>query len=449
MRIILGVLAKLRALPRRRALVFAVRAFAVLSMSFAAAFGFLAAMTSPGAHYDPHAFAVGAAALFGAACGAIGLLVSRGMQLKAELVELRGCVEDLGDRNWELKEAEERARSLLETQGDVIVRHDGERRITYANDAFCALAGRPRDELIGSPFALPVLEQGESVFAADATRMHDQKIATADGPHWIAWREAAVRSGSQPQLQSVGRDVTDRVEAERALAHARDQAEAANRAKSRFLAMISHEIRTPLAGILGMADLLLDTALTPEQATYARAVKNSGDTLLALIEEILDFSKIEAGRLDLAARPFDLPALIEETVELIAPRAQAKTLELACYVDDALPQCVTGDAVRLRQLLLNLIGNAIKFTERGASPSSPSPAAAPTRCAFQCATPASASPRPSKRASSSSSSRPIPARPASSAAPASASPFRGASSRAWAAGSASTAPPAPARPSTS
>ena len=139
-------------------------------------------------------------------------------------------------------------------------------------------------------------------------------------------------------MQSVGRDVTDRVEAEHALSDARDQAEAANRAKSRFLAMISHEIRTPLNGILGMADLLIDTSLTPEQSTYAKAVKNSGDTLLALIEEILDFSKIEAGRLDLEARSFDLPALVEETIELIAPRAQAKALEIACYVEDELPR---------------------------------------------------------------------------------------------------------------
>ena len=148
---------------------------------------------------------------------------------------------------------------------------------------------------------------------ADGTRSHDQKIAAADGARWIAWREVVVRAtaASGAEVQCVGRDVTDRVRAERALAEARDQAEAANRAKSRFLAMVSHEIRTPLNGILGMADLLRDTALTPEQTTYARAVKTSGETLLSLIEEVLDFSKIEAGRLDLDARPFDLLAMLE------------------------------------------------------------------------------------------------------------------------------------------
>lgn len=132
-------------------------------------------------------------------------------------------------------------------------------------------------------------------------------------------------AGQPAELQSVGRDVTDRTETERALSDARDQADAANRAKSRFLAMASHEIRNPLNGIIGMGGLLLDTTLTPEQTTYARAVKTSGEALMALIEELLDYSKIEAGKLDLDQRPFALSTLIEEVTELLAPRAQAKT----------------------------------------------------------------------------------------------------------------------------
>jgi PAS domain S-box-containing protein len=302
-----------------------------------------------------------------AALGALVLVVRRIQDLRAEKRRLEERVEALSDHNWELKEAEERARSFLETQGDVIVRRDRDGRITYANDAFCALAGRPRAALDGSVLALDVLHQGEAAVLPDGTRVHDQQIATAEGPRWIAWREAAVRGGAaeSAETQSVGRDVTDRAETERALADARDQAEAANRAKSRFLAMVSHEIRTPLNGILGMAGLVLDTALTPEQTTYAKAIKTSGDTLLSLIEEILDFSKIEAGKLDLEARAFAPAALAEETVELLAPRAHEKGIEIAAFVDERVPAQVIGDSARLRQVLLNLAGNAIKFTEKG------------------------------------------------------------------------------------
>ena len=275
--------------------------------------------------------------------------------------------EALADRNWELKEAEERARILFELQGDLIVLRDMEGRITFANDAFCELAGRPRSELIGSPFALPVLEQGTAATDSNGTRIYDQKISGPMGPRWIGWREGLVRwdAGQPAETQCVGRDVTDRTETERALAEARDHADAANRAKSRFLAMASHEIRTPLNGIIGMGGLLLDTPLTPEQMTYAKAVKTSGDALLSLIEELLDYSKIEAGKIDLEHRPFALTALIEDITELLAPRAQARQLEIAAYVDERLPMEVIGDAARLRQVLLNLAGNAIKFTSTG------------------------------------------------------------------------------------
>jgi signal transduction histidine kinase/DNA-binding response OmpR family regulator len=232
-------------------------------------------------------------------------------------------------------------------------------------------------DLVASAFTLPVLEQSETTVMADGARAYDQKIAAIDGARWIAWREVTVRADGASEMQSVGRDVTDRVLIERALAVARDQAEAANRAKSRFLTMVSHEIRTPLNGILGMADLLGDTALTPEQTTYLKAVKTSGETLLSLIEEVLDFSKIEAGRLDLAVRPFLLAAFVEEVVELLGPRAQEKGLEIGCYVDGHLPARVVGDAARLRQVLFNLAGNAIKFTEQGGVSIVVEPAARP------------------------------------------------------------------------
>src|SRR5215813_193560 len=318
---------------------------------------------------DLQSLAIGLAALAGGAVGLAVLLFARNRVLHRKLHALQERAETLADRNWELKEAEERARSFLAAQGDVIVRRDADGRITYANDAFCALAGRARTMLIGASFQPHVIEQGATAITPDGTRSHDQKIATADGERWIAWREVTVRTSqgtqTQTEVQSVGRDVTDRARAERALAGARDQAEAASRAKSRFLAVVSHEIRTPLNGILGMSDLLRDTALAPEQLTYTRAVKASGETLLALIEQVLDFSKIEAGRLDLEPRPFDLAALVEETVELIAPRAQAKDLAVASYVADTVPRQVVGDAARLRQVLLNLASNAIKFTDQG------------------------------------------------------------------------------------
>jgi PAS domain S-box-containing protein len=348
-------------------LIFAFRSFTVFSGAFGGVYGFIAGVQSEAAGYDPQAFALGVSFLFAIACVALATLSVRLRLMRAKLRKVAMHNEALADRNWELQEAEQRARSLFESQGDLIVLRDAQARITFVSDAFCELAGEPRDALIGSHFALPVLEQGDTALEPNGTRVHDQKIASPLGPRWIAWREGLVRSdaGRPGEMRSVGRDVTDRTESERALAEARDQADAANRAKSRFLAMTSHEIRTPLNGIIGMSGLLMDTPLTPEQMTYARAVKTSGDALLSLIEELLDYSKIEAGKIDLEHRPFALSALIEEITELLAPRAQAKAIEIAAYVDERLPLEVIGDAARLRQVLLNLAGNAIKFTSHG------------------------------------------------------------------------------------
>lgn len=364
----LRIKARLRRFARLHPRVnFAIRSTTMVMAAFGGAYGFIAGSRSEQSGYDPEAFAFGASFLFAIACIALAMLSMRMRWLRQKMRKIALHNESLIDRNWELKEAEERARNLFESQSDLILRRNIEGRITYANAACCDFAGKPRGELIGTNFVFQAIEQGDAAVESDGTRVYDQRIAGPLGPRWIAWRETLVRpdAGCPAEVQSVGRDVTDRAEAERALGDARDYANAANRAKSKFLATASHEIRTPLNGIIGMSGLLLDTPLTPEQITYAKAAKTSGEALLSLIEELLDFSKIEAGKIDLEQRPFQIGALIEEITELLAPRAHARNLEIASYVDERLPLEVVGDAARLRQVLLNLAGNAIKFTQTG------------------------------------------------------------------------------------
>jgi PAS domain S-box-containing protein len=362
----LRIRSRLRRFARRHPWVsVTIRSVTLFSAAFGGAYGFITGSRTEA--YDPQAFALGASFLFAIACLALATLSMRMRWLRKKMRKIELHNESLADRNWELKGAEEHARNLFESQSDLIVLRDSDGIITSVNDAYCALARTPREALIGTRFSLPVLEQGAIAIETNGTRVHDQKIDSALGPRWVAWREGLIRSDAhQPaDLQCVGRDVTDRAETERALAEARDLANSANRAKSKFLAMASHEIRTPLNGIIGMSNLLLDTTLTAEQVTYAKAVKTSGDALMALIDELLDFSKIEAGKIDLEQRPFALAAMIEDITELLAPRAQARGLEIASYVDERLSLEVLGDAARLRQVLLNLAGNAIKFTPSG------------------------------------------------------------------------------------
>ncbi|MCL4710898.1 MAG: response regulator [Pseudorhodoplanes sp.] len=349
----------------RAALLWTIRSAYLVMVGVGIGFGLILARQDD-AHYNPHLFAIGVSGLLALTCTFAAFLVFRVNVWRSRARSLAAQSALLADDAHKHADAEAKSRRFLDVQGDAIVRRDPAGTILYANDAYARLTGLARESLTGTGHRLDILEQGERATLADGHQVHDQKIATREGPRWIAWQDIRLpHENGGFDIQSVGRDVTDRVHAELALAEARDQAEEANGAKSRFLATVSHEVRTPLNGILGMADLLSDTPLTPEQTTYVKAVRTSGETLLSLIEEILDFSKIEAGRLDLDARPFGLPALIEDVVELLAPRAQEKGLEIAAYVDDRLPARVTGDLVRLRQVLLNLAGNAIKFTAKG------------------------------------------------------------------------------------
>ncbi|MDX2259583.1 MAG: ATP-binding protein [Hyphomicrobiaceae bacterium] len=277
-------------------------------------------------------------------------------------------LEDLQDLRWELSASEARYRELIEAQDDVIIQHDDEGRIAFANAAFLRTfaaadglsPGRAdRDRRLSGTLAPAI--------AAAAAAGQCLELATGAGMRRFAWRRYVLPPAADgtPRYESIGRDVTAEHAAAIELERARVASEAANRAKSRFLATMSHEIRTPMNGILGMTHLLADTNLSAEQATYTDAIDHSARTLLALIDEILDFSKIEAGKLVLEAAPFDIAATIRSCTELMARRAHDKGLDLAWRVAPDVPSIVIGDETRCRQIVLNLLSNAIKFTDTG------------------------------------------------------------------------------------
>ncbi|MBL6853821.1 MAG: response regulator [Alphaproteobacteria bacterium] len=305
----------------------------------------------------------------------VEVLDRQAAQLKSAGHRLEQSLQAAAAFNARLNQSEARYKALVDAQGDAIFRRAPDSRLTYGNDAFFKLFGLNSQRAVGQPFATelhpssraPIFGSFAGLESGRNRVRYDQHVRTAYGWRWMAWEDYAVRDahGRLVEVQSVGRDITERKALEDAITEARDKAEAGSRAKSGFLATMSHEIRTPMNGVLGMARLLQETELRPEQRTYVEAIRKSGEALLSLIGDILDFSKIEAGSFTPEDDEVELRPLVEAVVELCCPRAHDKAIEIIAAVDAGVPSVIRSDSLRLRQVLTNLVGNAVKFTEKG------------------------------------------------------------------------------------
>ena len=296
-----------------------------------------------------------------------------------KIVSYEGTVEDISDRkrvNEEVREARERYRQLVENANDIIYRTDAYGNFTYVNPTVRKILGYTEEELIGKHFT--------SLIAADhraaAQNFYQVQFQTRKPNTYfefpvvakngeIVWMGQHVQTVVTGQwilgFQSVSRDISERKRMETELAKARDEALESARLKSEFLANMSHEIRTPMNGVIGMADILLGTRLTSEQKESAITIRRRAEALLTLVDDILDLAKIEAGKLTIKNANFDLDELVDAITDVFAERAAAKGLKFRAVIYPDVHRHLHGDALRVRQVLLNLVGNAIKFTETG------------------------------------------------------------------------------------
>ncbi len=288
------------------------------------------------------------------------------------VVEKIGAIEKLRASN-------ERSRTIVETASDAYVEMDEHGLIADWNRSAEAMFGWARDEVIGRELASVIIPEelraahrhaltrylahGEGRTLADRLQIDAIRRDGDRFPVEVALWE--ISSGTSRSFNAFVRDMSQQKATEEALASARDQAVEASRMKSEFLANMSHEIRTPMNAVIGLTGLLLDTELDETQRRYTEGVRAAGEGLLSIINGILDFSKIEAGKIELEKVDLDLRELVEESVALLAGAAAAKGIDLAAWCYPNLPTAVRGDPVRLRQILVNLVGNAVKFTDHG------------------------------------------------------------------------------------
>ncbi len=304
------------------------------------------------------------------------------VELSLSAVELRGgwhavgILRDITERKKAadaLRESESRYAAIANNAPETVLIHrDG--RILYVNDIGTTISGYPREELVGRTIFSFITEASKTAILSTmykrteggAPADYEVEFATRNGKLLnLMVKSAPIVYQGAPAVLAVLVNITARKGIEKAMLRAKEAAEAANRAKSEFLAVMSHEIRTPMNAIIGMGELLEETALDKEQRKYVHIFKTAGENLLNIINDILDFSKIEAGKIELENITFNLEDLVETLCEFMALKAHAKGLELTCEVADDVPCALTGDPNRLRQVLVNLIGNAIKFVEKG------------------------------------------------------------------------------------
>lgn len=278
--------------------------------------------------------------------------------------EIIGLARNIERMAQALQKTEASYRGIVEDQVDLICRYRLDGKLTFVNSAYASAYGRKRNELIGQPF--PLFAPGAAI--GDEPYTFERELSLPDNQRrWLMWTQRAIKDdrGETLEYQGVGHDITLRKEAEAALLHAKEAAEAADRAKSEFLAIVSHEIRTPINGVIGFAQILADSPLSPEQREQVAIIKSSGHALEKLIADILDLSKIEAGKIEIESSPFGLHKCIEEVVAFFQLKARAASLSLVAKIEPDVPAIVNSDEARLRQILTNLVNNALKFTEKG------------------------------------------------------------------------------------